>query len=1632
MPRIRPPRLCALALLSFLPAGDLAAQVISEVMYHPRDESAPGVEDKRYEWVEIYNENADPLDLSDCSFSKGISFTFPPGTFLLGRSYLVVCADESAVRARYGITNTAGNWSGVTALDNSGETIALVNPSGVEMASISYNDRGRWPAGADGTGHSLALLDPFLENDDPDSWALSQALGGSPGAANFGTQSTFQDTVLIADNETWSYFKGTQASPANWTSAAFSDAGWLTGKTGIGYGDSDDATVLDDMQNAYRTIFCRKKFAVADPAAIEKLMLAITYDDGFYAHLNGGTEVTSRNVTGKGFDTDAGPAIEPTYEEIDITAQKGKLVAGSENLLAVQVHNSGIGSSDLSFIPRLISRKVIPPTALATAPVVFNEAFIRTDGERWIELHNTSNATFDLSGFHITDDRRDLVRATLPAGTSIPARGFLAFSDGQLGLNFSLTSPAPRSRVFVALVNPAGTRVIDAYSFKPTIDGLSEARFPDGDEDVASAATPTRAAANQIDVVGEGDIVINEIMYHPISEDPDDEFIELLNRGALPVDLTGFEFSEGVEFAFESVTLDPGATVVVARNPQRIRNDHGLPAGRVLGPWYNQKTDSQGNPVQEPAALKDGGERITLLDPNGNVADTVRYGEGGEWPFWPDGRGSSLELIDPFQDNGAAQAWDASDDSAESVPQAFSYTSRHAGGESELQLLLLDRGISIVDDISVKLGATEHLSNGHFESSATGWAIEGTHVESGRTVDAALVVSGNGSLKLIATGGGDNKVNRIETRPDLSPALNTTSTYTVSFNARWIVGSRALLTRGYNHGLARSHVLEIPGTLGTPGSANSVSVRQIERSGSSNMGPVIDKVSQLPVVPGASQTVTVTARVRDPNGIRAGTVRLRYALNTPPASAASFISVAMADADGDGSYTGTIPGQTNGTRVLFFIEAQDNSAARLPGRYPLDHTQRTHPTLLDPEAPSLGDFRYAIYRHDVELPSTRFHSYRFVMHQANQDYLQNRPVHSNDLVDGTFIFGSDRAYYQSRIRWSGSPWLRGPGNWGNSYRVRFPSDCLLHGRIKSFNLENHGTRGEERISHHLIRYNNAPGVKVPYALQWYARWQVNDLVNSTYEHVPQPDNEYMDRWFPGEDGDFFEMDDRFEFNDSGLRASNQNGRLTFPPYANTIYTPADPADGYARWKENYRYYLNIRSKANQDDYTNLIRFSEVLDAARTNAPTFDANIDKFADLESMLRVWAVRWNTDDWDTWGTSRGKNCYLYRRSSDGLWVLVPWDLELTYNNVNAFPLGSTPAAAIPVNGLFPEVSRLLNRPRIKRRFYGIIKEMLTRQFGSSFLTPWMDALQANGTGNTNIGRSGGFIDQRASLLRTWVNPVTFPVQRLLIQTNSGNPFETQNPTVNLDGVAPAEIYAFVVSINGTPLDPQPDAVLSTTNMTGWSMKDIPLVPGLNRLVVAGYTAQPDDLVDSDTIDITFTGGWDPPTIASIDPAAGPTGATLTLLGSEFHDGLKVFFGTMEATSVIFDETADATRTVVRVPAGLEPGEVMVKVKNRDAQESAGVAFNFVPSFIRGDANLDGFLDLADAVKVLLFLFGGGTTTCSDAIDIDDNAAHDTTDAIFLLEHIFRGGPAPPAPFPGNGLDPTGGDPFGCTRGL
>lgn len=95
-------------------------------------------------------------------------------------------------------------------------------------------------------------------------------------------------------------------------------------------------------------------------------------------------------------------------------------------------------------------------------------------------------------------------------------------------------------------------------------------------------------------------------------------------------------------------------------------------------------------------------------------------------------------------------------------------------------------------------------------------------------------------------------------------------------------------------------------------------------------------------------------------------------------------------------------------------------------------------------------------------------------------------------------------------------------------------------------------------------------------------------------------------------------------------------------------------------------------------------------------------------------------------------------------------------------------------------------------------------------------------------------------------------------------------------------------------------------------------------------------------------------------------------------------------------------------------------------------GANIDLVPTsfdFIRGDANVDGAVDLGDSIALLGFLFSGGVTpTCLEAVDVNDDLQVTIADAIYLLGFAFGGGPAPAAPYPTCGQDPNPSSSLGC----
>lgn len=175
----------------------------------------------------------------------------------------------------------------------------------------------------------------------------------------------------LREGALWYYYKGASTPPAQgtneWYSPAYNSLFWeAPSPSGFGYGDSDDATILSDMQNGYLSLFTRTSFIVTNKAAITQLTLAADYDDGFVAYLNG-VEVARRNLpTGTVINTTAALSnreasrsgqdnytcnCEPQEKEY-IEIDPGLLLDGT-NVLAVSGHNISLDSSDFSLIVEL-------------------------------------------------------------------------------------------------------------------------------------------------------------------------------------------------------------------------------------------------------------------------------------------------------------------------------------------------------------------------------------------------------------------------------------------------------------------------------------------------------------------------------------------------------------------------------------------------------------------------------------------------------------------------------------------------------------------------------------------------------------------------------------------------------------------------------------------------------------------------------------------------------------------------------------------------------------------------------------------------------------------------------------------------------------------------------------------------------------------------------------------------------------------------------------------------------------------------------------------------------------------------------------------------------------------------------
>ena len=990
-----------------------------------------------------------------------------------------------------------------------------------------------------------------------------------------------------------------------------------------------------------------------------------------------------------------------------------------------------------------------------------------------IDLINLSAFPVDLSNARLSTLGTGFSYA-IPANTTIAPGATLTFLQSTFGFDLSPTGET------VLLTSPDTTRVIHA--------ARTGGQAPD--------APWTRTGATT------SPVVISEIFYHPPTGDDDDEFIEITNATNNAIDLSGYTFTDGIDFTFPTTSLPASSSLVIAKNRARLLTNHpAIDPDLVLGNYAG--------------TLSNGGERVALSRPVTDLetgdatsvltlVDEVTYIDGGSWGEWSDGGGSSLELTSVHSDNRIASNWRDSDESNKSTTfTTIGHTAPLNDGKGtadQLHILMMGKGEAIIDDVAVTpQGGGNRVANGSF-SQNSGWTFQGTH--------HTTTITG-GSLHARASGRGDLAANRIRT--NLTSPLGSSGTVTLSARARWVAGHPEILIRPKGGYIETVATLPIPKNLGTPTDPNG---------SLTPAAPTITDVRHHPILPASNEPVLVTAQLTD-----ASTATLRYRIDPSNSSSTLTMRDDGTNGDllaGDGTVSALIPGQFRRTLAAFTISASTT----------------TFPT--NQEALVLwGDGDY----------NNTFATYRIWMTQANRDAWAAREKLSNEPSPVTFVYNGDRVVYAAGATYSGSaytsPGYNSPTGRICGYNVIFPQHELFLGDDEiTLDFPIRDTTGQrEQLMYWFLDQFGLTNNHRRYVDLWVngSGQRSRSGSNAIYTDVQQPGADMVKQWFPDATGGHLIKGDYWhEFTDNGSRIDP----ATAPRFE--VYNNPDGT------KNTRRYRWIWRPRATGQTANDFSEIFSLVDAFNVSTPDLIPAVGSLVDLENWARSFVCNDLSANWDSFGNPGMKNSFHYKPPG-GQWQVMNWDYDVglgVFNDGVDRPLFQISD---------PATGRLYSQPAFLRRYWRNLRLALDTFFSPAGIDdviskkwaafqsdriPLRSPYTASGTGLS----IPGWITQRRDFLLSQIAPL------------EGTPFNvttndtsTTSPAVQITGTAPIEV--FQLAINGVPIP------VEWPSVTTWRTT-VALTPGTNSLTFTALDPVGAPLTGlSDTVTITLTaGGTDP----------------------------------------------------------------------------------------------------------------------------------------------------------------------------
>ena len=337
---------------------------------------------------------------------------------------------------------------------------------------------------------------------------------------------TTTSTTLIPMGSTWKYNDGSTVPATNWNATTYSDAAWKSGTAQLGYGGKGEVTTIGYggvSTNKYTAAYFRKTISITDVAHKTNVQITAFIDDGAAIYVNG-TEIGRSNL----------PTGTLTFASLASTVNNGitvtfpvpsNLLKEGDNVIAVEVHQSAIASSDLIFNLQMTCDNSPSPT-IVTTPVYTTtltknlqlKAIYEVSSENndqptvainevlsgntlipdefgsmddYIELYNYGTKAVNIAGWYLTDMpiNRTLVQfpTTDSIQTTIPAKGRVIIwaddqpSQGALHVGLKLSKDG--ETLILSKKNLQDEiQLVDSVSFPALNTNLTYSRVPDGSD----------------------------------------------------------------------------------------------------------------------------------------------------------------------------------------------------------------------------------------------------------------------------------------------------------------------------------------------------------------------------------------------------------------------------------------------------------------------------------------------------------------------------------------------------------------------------------------------------------------------------------------------------------------------------------------------------------------------------------------------------------------------------------------------------------------------------------------------------------------------------------------------------------------------------------------------------------------------------------------------------------------------------------------------------------------------------------------------------------------------------------------------------------------------------------------------